>query len=118
MLTRTGDKQGLGGFIFETCNDIDISPGTHVLLGTPPRRDRVGIRPTGSQDLPSKEVCFQLIQCYFRHVHQLMPIIDAAEFLETFCTEGCEGINLLLLWSMFFACSNVSPRCDPDSCVN
>ncbi|KAL3483420.1 fungal-specific transcription factor domain-containing protein [Aspergillus germanicus] len=39
-----------------------------------------------------------------------MPILDAAEFLETYSARECEGISLLLLWSMFFASSNfVSP---------
>ncbi|KAH7073311.1 fungal-specific transcription factor domain-containing protein [Paraphoma chrysanthemicola] len=43
----------------------------------------------------------QLIEAYFQYVHPTFPVIDAEAFLQHYAANGLEGINLLLLWSMF-----------------
>lgn len=43
----------------------------------------------------------QLLEAYFRFVHPIFPVIDGPLLLQDYAVSGCEGINLLLLWSMF-----------------
>jgi hypothetical protein len=50
-----------------------------------------------------------LIEAYFRFVHSTFPMIDGAAFLQEYSIRGHEGINLLLLWSMFSASASYIP---------
>ncbi|KAK4938335.1 hypothetical protein LTR10_021219 [Elasticomyces elasticus] len=54
------------------------------------------------------EGCDSLIRDYFKHVHPLLPIIDASLFLSQYVSKGVSSINLLLLWSVFLAAANFS----------
>jgi hypothetical protein len=42
-----------------------------------------------------------LVRAYFQYVHPTFPVIDASSFLQHYAAYGLDGINLLLLWSMF-----------------
>jgi hypothetical protein len=64
----------------------------------------------GAFSAPSKELCDELICCYFHHVHPLLPIVDSQGFLEQYLKHGFQNVNLLLLWSMFLAAANVSTQ--------
>jgi hypothetical protein len=50
-----------------------------------------------------------LIEAFFRFVHSTFPVIDAAAFLQKYSVRGHEGINLLLLWSMFSVSASYIP---------
>ncbi|KAM3440338.1 hypothetical protein NHJ13734_003356 [Beauveria thailandica] len=52
------------------------------------------------------DVCDELIGCYFQHVHFLLPILDVPAVLNEYWSRGSQGINPLLLWSMFLAAAN------------
>ena len=65
------------------------------------------LRRKGVFELPSKDVCDGLIRCYFRYVHPYVPMIEVSHFLDRYEQDGLQGINLILLWSMLFAASNV-----------
>ncbi|KAM3550532.1 hypothetical protein ARSEF4850_008298 [Beauveria asiatica] len=52
------------------------------------------------------DVCDELIGCYFQHVHFLLPILDVPAVLNEYWSQGSQGINPLLLWSMFLAAAN------------
>ncbi len=66
------------------------------------------MRHQGVFHVPSREICDDLVRCYFEHVHFFLPIIDAADFLNEYETNGCQAISPLLYWSMFLAAANVS----------
>lgn len=108
-----GEKHGAMGFIGDIV-DPGGSQGEHHYLvpraskKTKKSEDLSYLRIKGAFSTPSKELCDALICTYFRHVHPLLPIIDAQSFLDQYLRHGCQNINLLLLWSMFLAASNVS----------
>ncbi|KAM3502005.1 hypothetical protein MY10362_005152 [Beauveria mimosiformis] len=52
------------------------------------------------------DVCDELIGCYFQHVHFFLPILDVPTVLNEYWSRGSQGINPLLLWSMFLASAN------------
>ncbi len=54
------------------------------------------------------DVCDDLINCYFHHVHFFLPVVDAAAFLSDYEKHGRQNIDLLLFWSMLLAAANVS----------
>jgi hypothetical protein len=43
----------------------------------------------------------ELLEAYFKHVHPAFPIINVSDFSQKYAEHGLQGINLLLLWSMF-----------------
>jgi len=43
----------------------------------------------------------ELLEAYFKYVHPTFPVIDVSEFSQKYAEHGLQGINLLLLWSMF-----------------
>ncbi|KAH7078785.1 fungal-specific transcription factor domain-containing protein [Paraphoma chrysanthemicola] len=51
----------------------------------------------------------ELVKAYFQYVHPTFPVIDAVAFLQHYAAEGLEGINLLLLWSMFSISASYVP---------
>lgn len=52
----------------------------------------------------------ELLQAYFRFVHPSFPVIDGPSFLRDYDVSGHEGINLLLLWSMFSVSASYIPN--------
>lgn len=54
-----------------------------------------------------KDVPDEVIRCYFRHVHFLIPVLNAKEFLDEYYYNGFTNINPLLMWSMCLASANV-----------
>ena len=112
-LTFIGDRQGASNFVFDLCNGP--SQTSHYLV---PRvitnraqgpEDLAYLRLKGCFSLPSQNICEDLIRAYFLHVHPFLPIIDAGHFLAEFVKHEYQNINLLLLWSVFFAATNVGP---------
>lgn len=67
--------------------------------------------------LPPENVCKRLLQCYFQNIHPFLPIIEAGTFITQYESGGPQQVNLLLLWTIFFAATNVGnnkPRRDRD----
>ncbi|KAH0845928.1 hypothetical protein AYO21_01399 [Fonsecaea monophora] len=60
----------------------------------------------GCYSFPDKEICERLTQAYFKHIHPNLPIMEAGRFIARFRDRGTDGLNLLLMWSMFFAASS------------
>lgn len=60
-----------------------------------------------AKPLPSAAVCQDLIRLYFHYVHPWLPIINAAEFLQTY-NENVDKLSKLLLWSVLYAAASVS----------
>jgi hypothetical protein len=111
-----GDQQGSGKFIFDLCNG-PTNTGLHYLIprGKPERpwpEDMAYLRLKGVFSIPTPDICEDLVNCYFNHVHPFAPVLDSKHFLEEFVKNGCQNIDLLLLWSMFFSAANVSPITD------
>ncbi|KAF2194019.1 hypothetical protein K469DRAFT_464204, partial [Zopfia rhizophila CBS 207.26] len=55
----------------------------------------------------------ELLKAYFQFVHPTFPVTDGSLFLQDYAVSGHEGINLLLLWSMFSVSVSyipISPR--------
>lgn len=108
----SGGGQGLNGFMFDFNDGGDVRRDTHYLLPHPtssemsPQQEAF-LKSTGAYQLPAEDICSSLLRCYFRNVHQLLPIIDAQMLLQRYHQNGCGSISLLLLWSIFFASSNV-----------
>lgn len=69
--------------------------------------DRNYLASKGVLDLPSSDACQCLLQAYFRHVHTIMPIIEADQILHFFQAGRLQEYNLLLVWSVFFVAVNV-----------
>jgi hypothetical protein len=51
----------------------------------------------------------ELVKAYFQFVHPTFPVIDGALFLQNYAVSGPQGINLLLLWSMFSVSASYIP---------
>ncbi|KAL4938603.1 hypothetical protein BDV06DRAFT_225833 [Aspergillus oleicola] len=68
------------------------------------------LRLKGCLNFPSKDVCRDLLRAYFYSVHPIMPVVDAAQVMgiEHQLDRPAE-LNLLLLWSIFFAAVNFIP---------
>ncbi|RAL13070.1 Zn(II)2Cys6 transcription factor [Aspergillus homomorphus CBS 101889] len=108
----TGDKTGI------TSTLTLLAPGEslprHFLI--PSRastslseEDRNYLASKGVFNLPSSEACHCLLQAYFRHVHPIMPIIEADQILHFFHAGRLHEYNLLLVWSVFFVAVNFVP---------
>lgn len=69
--------------------------------------DRRYLDSKGVFTLPGKEACYSLIRAYFRHVHPIMPIIEADRLLYAFRAGRLQDYNVLLVWSVFFVAVNV-----------
>lgn len=65
------------------------------------------LRGRGCFSLPSPSVCDHLTRCYFDHVHPFLPVVNVASFVRDVEAGGYQRIRTLVLWSMFFAASNV-----------
>ncbi|KAL1894052.1 hypothetical protein Sste5346_006194 [Sporothrix stenoceras] len=108
-----GDQQGLG-FVVNICQPQRAFPGNNHFVV--PRaaahsaallpEDMAALKARGCFSLPADAVQKVLLRCYFHHVHSFLPILHAGEFVYEYETRGPQKVNLLLLWSMFFAASN------------
>ncbi len=110
-----GDQQGLG-FVVDICQPRRPFPGNHFVVpraaaarsgGLLPE-DVVALQAKGCFSLPDDAVQAALLRCYFHHVHPFLPVLHPGQFVRDYATGGATKINLLLLWSMFFASTNVS----------
>lgn len=54
-----------------------------------------------------EDVCEILLRQYFEHVHFFLPVLDASTLLNEYSSHGSQGIDPLLLWSIFLASANV-----------
>ncbi|OAL37971.1 hypothetical protein AYO20_02804 [Fonsecaea nubica] len=106
-------------FVMDVCNSGHQS---HYLVPraaarTLPSDDLTFLRVKGCFSLPSPKVCECLLKHYFHYVHPLLPIVDANRVLTQYHHEGdAPCVNLLLLWSMFFAAANfASPELVQDA---
>ncbi|KAF5671388.1 C6 transcription factor [Fusarium denticulatum] len=99
----TGNEHGAVSFVADLVAGDEQSP--HYLVPHKVRKhkspeDLEYLRTKGVFSVPPKEPCDALICTYFLHVHPLLPILDATNFLTQFTQHGYESVNLLLLWSM------------------
>lgn len=53
--------------------------------------------------LPPQAVCDELVQCYLKYLYPILPVIDPVEFVSSYERDGLQGLNLLLLWTVFHA---------------
>ncbi|EXJ82703.1 hypothetical protein A1O3_06517 [Capronia epimyces CBS 606.96] len=58
------------------------------------------LRVKGAFSIPPKDVCDEAVLAYFRNAHPLLPVLDAKSFLDQYSRRGCQGISLILLWSI------------------
>ena len=66
------------------------------------------LKKKGAFDLPSKEVCDELIDTYFAFVQPVFPIIDKEEFLHRY-HDSADPPSLLLMQAMFLAATHFAP---------
>jgi len=99
--------------VVDICKPRGMPPGNHYMV---PRaaatsdmlpEDMAALQAKGCFSLPTEEVQHALLRSYFHHVHHFLPIIDATKFLMQYESGGAKNIYLLLVWSMFFAATNV-----------
>lgn len=111
--TSVGDQQGLG-LVVDICKPHREFRGNHfmvpqaVAMSSLLPEDLAALNAKGCFSLPSVEIREGLLQCYFRYVHPFLPILDVGSFLHQYESGGPRKVNLLLLWAMFFASTNVS----------
>lgn len=53
----------------------------------------------------------ELLASYFRFVHPIFPVLDGPSFLRGHAEAGLEGMNLLLIWSIFSVSASYVPVC-------
>lgn len=104
-----GDKTGITSTLSLSSGE---SLARHFLIPTRVteslcEEDRNYLKSKGVFNLPSSEACEWLLQAYFRHVHPIVPIIEADQILYFFHAGRLHEYNLLLVWSVFFVAVNV-----------
>jgi hypothetical protein len=94
------EKKGYGAILDamgETANrHFDVPAMAEQALAA---EDLQYLKAKGCFNLPSESR--ELVRAYFQYVHPTFPVIDASSFLQHYAANGLDGINLLLLWSMF-----------------
>ena len=98
--------------MFDICEGPAVPRNSHYLLpllkdAKLSQPEQEYLKSTGAFTLPDADTCNALIRCYIQNVHQLLPILDLQAFLAEYLDHGTERMSLLLLWSIFFASSNV-----------
>lgn len=111
-LILVGDSHGLRS-ILHNCGDQELTSNAHFWVpkieSAPlPAEDYEYLRAKGAFSLPPSDVCWELIETYFRFVHPMLPAVDPYAFLSAYERTGVRGISTLLLQSMFFTACNVS----------
>lgn len=109
---NTGDERGFS-FGLELCSSSRSPTSRHALLPVYERRplpsdDLEYLEKKGAFKLPSSAACRSLIRTYFQFVHPFVPVVDICDFFQHYRDDEPAKTSLLLLWSMFFAASNVS----------
>jgi hypothetical protein len=66
------------------------------------------LRVKGAFSIPPKDVCDEAVLAFFRNAHPLLPVLDAKSFLDQYSRRGCQGISLILLWSILHVAASVS----------
>lgn len=98
--------------MLELCADGRQPVRRHVLMpsrATPlPEEDLSYLQRKGVFSVPKPETCRALIHAYLRHVHPIMPVVDGRTITSLFAAGQPTGVNLMLLWSIFFAAMPVS----------
>ncbi|OJJ84168.1 Zn(II)2Cys6 transcription factor [Aspergillus glaucus CBS 516.65] len=108
----TGDQTGITSTL-DLCSPEQHLP-RHLLLpmhmpASLSNEDKQYLANKGVFTLPGKEACDSLIRAYFRHVHPIMPIIEADQLLGAVAAGRLGDYNVLLVWSVFFVAVNFIP---------
>lgn len=109
-LMVAGDQTGITSTL-DRCSPEQHLP-RHLLLpmhmpASLSDQDRQYLASKGVFTLPGKEACDSMIRAYFRHVHPIMPIVEADGLLNAVAKGRLGDYNVLLVWSVFFAAVNV-----------
>ncbi|PWY88639.1 hypothetical protein BO94DRAFT_515460 [Aspergillus sclerotioniger CBS 115572] len=108
----TGDKTGITSTL-TLCTPGESLPRHLLIPSHAPtslsEEDRAYLTSKGVFSLPGEEACNSLLQAYFRHVHPIMPVIEADHILHFFHIGRLCEYNLLLVWSVFFVAVNFVP---------
>ncbi|ETN37037.1 uncharacterized protein HMPREF1541_08026 [Cyphellophora europaea CBS 101466] len=104
-----GESEGLE-FLFDVCSPSRPFKGNIYLIGRQRSKfpDDNTVKALKSQPLPSDNICHELLRDYFSYVHPFLPIINAAEFLNTYHNDRDRLSSLLLRSVLFAAASFVS----------
>jgi hypothetical protein len=109
-MTITGEKTGPTSAL-NICSPDESLP-KHFLIPASITQlssdDREFLEKKGVYTLPKNDTCDGLIAAYLLHVHPIMPVIEADELLLYHHAGKLQSYNLSLLWSIFFAATNVS----------
>lgn len=76
-------------------------------FGTPAVANMELLRIAGAFLLPAKEICDELVQLYFHHIHPLMPLMDRTEFMRDYRQHSC---SIFLLQAMLCVAVKLSPN--------
>lgn len=112
FISYLGEQQGLG-LVVDICKPHRNFHTNHFMvpqagtMSTLLPEDLAALHAKGCFSLPPERVRERLLWCYFHHVHLFLPILDAKAFITQYETQGPTKVNLLLLWGMFFASTNV-----------
>ncbi|OLL21943.1 Cutinase transcription factor 1 alpha [Neolecta irregularis DAH-3] len=66
------------------------------------------LRLRGAFLLPPRELCDELVDCFFQRIHPILPIINRTDFMKRYGDLSANPPSLLLLQSIFLAGSRVS----------
>lgn len=108
-----GDRRGPRYSVYDLCHPgtpQDAQPPTAPrLLKTEAHKphELELIRGNGGFVNLPEDVPDEIVRCYFRHVHFMIPVLNAKEFLDEYYYNGFQNINPLLMWSMCLASANV-----------
>lgn len=118
VLTSSGDTRGPRQVVYELCHP-SVPQEAHKSPGTLPFRNISNtwasfqpheleyISHQGGFSWLPRSVSDALIRCYFHHVHFFLPVLEASKFLDEYTRKENQDMNLLLLWSVFLAATNV-----------
>ncbi|KAJ9643673.1 hypothetical protein H2204_001818 [Knufia peltigerae] len=117
-LSYTGDDHETAGSLGELLKTTDSSQP--VTFGPPylvpgytvketPAEELEFLRVKGAFSIPPKDVCDKAVLAYFRNAHPLLPVLDAKSFLDSYSRRGCQGVRLILLWSILHVAASFLP---------
>ncbi|OQV09497.1 Fungal specific transcription factor domain-containing protein [Cladophialophora immunda] len=116
-LSYTGDDGETAGSLGELLKPVDSAQPsifeTYLVPGyaakkTPPEELEF-LRVKGAFSIPPKDVCDKAVIAFFRNAHPLLPVLDAKSFLDQYSRRGCEGVSLILLWSILHVAASFLP---------
>lgn len=111
LIFNTGEAPGYTS-ILDVCTQPNQTMPRHILLSPDisaslSTQDREFLQHKGVFTMPQKNTCTELLRVYFHHIHPIMPIVDVKILIDLNQSFQTNERNLLLLWSMFFAATNV-----------